>query len=114
MKRGSRDLWALFLLLLLLLLLLMLLAVLAMRLAAVAGADAAKLDGFGVRLAMSMLVLLMGAAPETTMRRRETGLVLGIAAGACFDEREWEWGCECMVSLRFLELELELILLLLR
>ena len=40
-----------------------------------------------LRLALA-LALLMGSEPETTMRRRETGLVLDMAAGACFEERD--------------------------
>ena len=40
---------------------------------------------------MFMLLLLTGSEPEITLRRRETGFVLDMVVGACFDGREWVW-----------------------
>ena len=99
MKRGSRDLWALMFVVLVLLVLLVLLLLLLLLLfmffmffmSWTTRLAVGWTDGFGMKLAVLVLVLLllMGSEPETTMRRRETGLVLGMAAGACFDGREW-------------------------
>ena len=91
MKRGSRDLWALMFVVVvmsLLLLLLLLFMFFMFFMSWTARLAVGWMDGFGMKLAV-LLALLMGSEPETTMRRRETGLVLGMAAGACFDGREW-------------------------